>query len=79
MHVRQQTGQKQAAGVSRQGSQKTEEVQSPPREAHPYNPGGEKERGSWRWFILKIVLFGIVVVGGYVGWTMYRASKRTRF
>ena len=48
-------------------------------EAHPYNPGGDKERGSWRWFFLKIILFGIVVVGGYVGWTVYRANKRTRF
>lgn len=42
----------------------------------PYNPGGEKERGSWRWFLLKIVLFGVVCAGSYVGYTMYRASKR---
>ena len=46
------------------------------QKAKPYNPGGQKERGSWRWFILKIVLFGVVVVGGYVGWTSYRASHR---
>ena len=46
------------------------------KKAKPYNPGGDKERGSWRWFFLKIVLLGIVVVGGYVGYTMYRASKR---
>ena len=45
--------------------------------AQPYNPGGDKERGSWRWFIFKIVLFGMVVGGGYVGYTMYRASKRS--
>lgn len=44
--------------------------------AQPYNPGGDKERGSWRWFLFKIVLFGIAVGGGYVGYTMYRASKR---
>ncbi|KAL9614407.1 MAG: hypothetical protein Q9167_001078 [Letrouitia subvulpina] len=37
----------------------------------------EKERGSWTWFFLKLVMFGIVVVGGYVGWTMYRASQRS--
>ena len=42
----------------------------------PFNPGGDKERGSWRWFFLKIVLFGMVVVGGYVGYTVYRASNR---
>ena len=45
-------------------------------ESKPYNPGGEKERGGWRWFFLKIVIFGIVCVGGYVGWTVYRASRR---
>ncbi|KAI4212130.1 MAG: hypothetical protein LQ351_005160 [Letrouitia transgressa] len=37
----------------------------------------EKERGSWTWFFLKLVMLGIVVVGGYVGWTMYRASQRS--
>jgi len=42
----------------------------------PYNPGGTKEKGGWRWFFLKIILFGVVCVGGYVGYTMYRASKR---
>ena len=46
------------------------------RRAKPYNPGGEKERGSWRWFFLKIVMFGVVVVGSYVGYTLYRTSKR---
>lgn len=44
--------------------------------AKPFNPGGDKERGSWRWFLLKIVLFVVVVVGGYVGFTMYRANQR---
>ena len=48
-------------------------------ESKPYNPGGEKESGSWRWFLLKIVIFGIVCVGGYVGWTVYRANRRGRF
>ena len=48
-------------------------------EAKPFNPGGDKERGSWRWLILKIVLLGIVAVGGYVGYTAYRANRRTRF
>ncbi len=33
--------------------------------------------GGWSWFFLKIVLFLIVVVGGYVGWTMYRSSRRS--
>ena len=43
----------------------------------PFNPGGDKERGSWHWFLLKIILFGVVVVGGYVGWTIFRSSKRS--
>ena len=63
LHIRQDRG---STGSRKDQGKKTK----------PYNPGGEKERGSWRWFFLKIVLFGIVLVGGYVGYTMYRASKR---
>lgn len=61
LHVRQDRGSRKDQGKTT---------------SKPYNPGGDKERGSWRWFFLKIVLFGIVVVGGYVGYTTYRASKR---
>lgn len=61
LHVRQNQ-----AGIKKDQGKKTK----------PYNPGGEKEKGSWRWFFLKIVLFGVVCVGGYVGYTMYRASRR---
>lgn len=64
LHMRQNTGS------SRSGDRGSK------AKAKPYNPGGDKERGSWRWFFLKIVLLGIVVGGGYVGYTMYRASKR---
>ncbi|KAI4130228.1 MAG: hypothetical protein LQ338_001843 [Usnochroma carphineum] len=39
----------------------------------------EKERGSWKWFFFKVFVFGGVVVGGYVGWTMWRANQRGRF
>lgn len=35
--------------------------------------------GGWGWFFLKFILFGLVVAGGYVGFTMYRANKRDRF
>lgn len=35
--------------------------------------------GSWAWFFFKFFIFCGVVVGGYVGWTMYRTNKRTRF
>lgn len=36
-----------------------------------------KASGGWIWFLLKIVLFFVVVAGGYVGFTIYRAQKRT--
>lgn len=39
----------------------------------------EKESGSWKWFFFKVFVFGGVVVGGYVGWTMWRANQRGRF
>lgn len=39
----------------------------------------EKVGGGWGWFLFKLVLFAGVVAGGYVGWTMYRTNKRTRF
>ena len=42
-----------------------------------YDPNrGQKSRG-WGLFFVKIVLFGIVCAGGYVGYTMYRSSKRS--
>lgn len=37
----------------------------------------KKESGSWAWFLFKIVMFFMVVGGGYVGWTAYRSSKRS--
>ena len=64
MHIRQNQG----SGTSRDRASKAQPKY--------YNPGGEKERGSWRWFFLKIILLGVVAVGGYVGYTMYRAGKR---
>lgn len=45
--------------------------------AKDYNPNREKRGGSWTWFFLKIVLFGVLCVGAYVGWTMYRSSSRS--
>lgn len=38
------------------------------------------EGGSWTWFFAKIVMFFMVIGGGYVGFTAYRAkSKSHRF
>ncbi|KAI4221421.1 MAG: hypothetical protein L6R36_006922 [Xanthoria steineri] len=39
----------------------------------------QKEPGSWKWFLFKVVVFFGLLGGGYVGWTMYRASQRGRF
>lgn len=36
----------------------------------------QKNKGSWSWFFFKIVLFVLVCLGSYVGFTMYRSSKR---
>lgn len=39
----------------------------------------EKEGGGWGWFLFKFVLFGLVISGAYVGFTVYRARQRDRF
>jgi lectin, mannose-binding 2 len=36
----------------------------------------ESTSGGWGWFLFKFVLVGLVIGGGYVGWTAYRTSKR---
>lgn len=36
----------------------------------------DTEGGSWTWFLFKIVLFFMVVAGGYVGYTAWRTSQR---
>ncbi|KAE8148458.1 concanavalin A-like lectin/glucanase domain-containing protein [Aspergillus avenaceus] len=36
----------------------------------------KKRKGSWSWFLFKSVLFIAALVGGYVGWTMYRTKQR---
>ena len=34
------------------------------------------EGGGWGWFFVKVVVVILICGGGYVGWTMYRSSKR---
>ena len=36
----------------------------------------KSEGGSWSWFLFKIVLFFVVVGGGYVGYTAWRTQQR---
>ena len=37
---------------------------------------GDKKKGSWTWFFIKIVLVVLAVGGGYVGYTAYRTQNR---
>jgi lectin, mannose-binding 2 len=37
----------------------------------------KQEGGSWFWFLVKIMLVAVVLGGGYVGFTAYRATKKT--
>lgn len=39
----------------------------------------EKEGGSWTWFLVKFVMFGLALTGLYVGYTVYRSRQRDRF
>ena len=41
-----------------------------------YESKQRKEGGGWGWWFVKIVLFCIACGGAYVGFTMYRTSKR---
>lgn len=38
-----------------------------------------KSSGSWTWFFVKFVLFGLALTGAYVGFTVYRTRQRDRF
>lgn len=35
-----------------------------------------KTKGSWTWFFVKTLLFVIVVLGGYVGYTAWRSNQK---
>lgn len=41
-----------------------------------YDPNRGRQGGGWVWFFLKLLLIPVIAVGGYVGWTAYRSSKR---
>lgn len=42
-----------------------------------YDPNRDQPSGSWVWFFIKIVLVLVVCGGAYVGYTVYRTSKRS--
>jgi mannose-binding lectin 2 len=37
---------------------------------------GKKEGGSWSWFFFKVLMFFVVLGGGYVGYTAWRTKQR---
>jgi mannose-binding lectin 2 len=54
-------------------------AQSSPGKGGSIPHKGKKDGGSWSWFFLKFVLFGLACTGAYVGFTVYRARQRDRF
>lgn len=42
-------------------------------------PQTPKTSGGWGWFFLKFILFGLTLVGAYVGFTIFRQRRRDRF
>ena len=36
----------------------------------------QKKGAGWGWFFFKVIMFFMIVGGGYVGFTWYRTSKR---
>jgi len=42
-------------------------------------PKKVKEGVSWFWLVVRFLMVGVVLAGGYVGYTMYRARQRDRF
>ena len=43
----------------------------------PNNGGGSKSESSgWGLFFLKMIIFVVVIIGGYVGYTVYRTQNR---
>jgi len=48
-----------------------------PRHKKAFEASRARRSGGWGWFFFKLVLFGAVCAGGYFGFTMYRASKRS--
>jgi mannose-binding lectin 2 len=48
------------------------------QDSKPSKSRGKKDStgGSWTWFLFKIVLFFMVLGGGYVGYTAWRTQQR---
>jgi lectin, mannose-binding 2 len=42
-------------------------------------PSSSEGGSSWFWTLTKFLMFGLVVAGGYVGYTVYRSRRRDRF
>ena len=49
---------------------------SPAKNGKAKYKGDKKQGGSWSWFFFKIVIFLMLVAGGYVGYTAWRTQQR---
>ncbi|GAB7360124.1 hypothetical protein MBLNU230_g7887t1 [Neophaeotheca triangularis] len=49
------------------------------KKKRPDGPPPITESSGWGWFLVKFLIFGLVVAGGYVGFTVYRSRRRDRF
>lgn len=41
-------------------------------------PSQPKKSGGWGWFFFKIIFFIMLIGGGYVGWTKYKANAKNQ-
>lgn len=70
------SGQTGASGNSKDSGRSKKNKKSKPSS---YSSSSNSESGGWGWFFVKFLIFGVVVAGGYVGFTAYRARTRDRF
>ncbi|KAK6341294.1 hypothetical protein TWF696_008373 [Orbilia brochopaga] len=63
------------ASVGKKGSKKKTS-----KETYPDYDDRHEAEGGWGWFFIKLILWVVVIVGGYIGYTLYRAQqKQSRF
>lgn len=56
---------------------KVEALKSNNKKTKAYKASRERGSSGWGWFFIKIVVFFVIVVGVYVGFTVYRTNKRS--
>lgn len=60
------------------GSQRNApETSKPGRKNANSSNSGISTGGSWMWFFVKLFIFAALCAGGYVGFTVYKGSRRS--